>query len=106
MITPTQQYSVANPSPTFRRPVAKQLPTNRNPFPISWQSIAHQSPTGRRFLEIDVADQTPIDLQPKLIVQWLHWLQLLFSRKAVADRLQYMGDRGLIRLEIELRIYL
>ena len=25
-----------------------------------------------------------------LIAQWLHWLQLIFSRKAVADRLQYM----------------
>ena len=30
-----------------------------------------------------------------LIAQWLHWLQLFFSRKAVADRLQYMCDRGL-----------
>ena len=29
-----------------------------------------------------------------LIAQWLHWLQLFFSRKAVADRLQYMCDRG------------
>ena len=37
-----------------------------------------------------------MDLQPKnavLITQWLHWLQLFFSRKAVADRLQYMCDR-------------
>ena len=30
-----------------------------------------------------------------LVAQWLHWLQLFFSRKAVADRLQYMCDRGL-----------
>ena len=30
-----------------------------------------------------------------LIAQWLHWLQLFFSRKAVADRLQYMCDWGL-----------
>ena len=29
-----------------------------------------------------------------LIAQWLHWLQLFFSRKAVADRLQYMYDWG------------
>ena len=33
-----------------------------------------------------------------LIAQWLHWLQLFFSRKAataaVADRLQYMCDWG------------
>ena len=32
-----------------------------------------------------------------LIAQWLHWLQLFFSRKAVADRLQYMCDRGFNR---------
>ena len=34
-----------------------------------------------------------------LIAQWLHWLQLFFSRKAVADRLQYMCDRGLSNRE-------
>ena len=107
--------TVANSPPTCRRPVANQLPTNPNPFPISWQSIADLSPTGRRFLGIVVADQSRIALQPKnadflqsktnaqdtvanqfLIAQWLHWLQLFFSRKAVADRLQYMCDRGFI----------
>ena len=37
-------------APTHRRPVANQLPTNRNVFPISWQSIAHLSPTDRRLV--------------------------------------------------------
>ena len=49
------------------------------------------------FFGIVVADQSPIDLQPKNAVfdrTELHWLQLFFSRKAVADRLQYMCDRG------------
>ena len=32
-----------------------------------------------------------------LIAQWFHWLQLFFSRKAVADSLQYMCDRGFSR---------
>ena len=68
MITPTQQIVcsiVAKSSLTFRLPIVNQLPTNRNLFPISWQSIAHQSWTDRRFLGIVVADQSPIDLQPK-----------------------------------------
>ena len=29
-----------------------------------------------------------------LITQWLRWLELFFSHKAVADRLQYICDRG------------
>ena len=45
--------------------IDSQLPTNRNPFPISRQSIAHQSPTGRWILGIVVADKSLIDLQPK-----------------------------------------
>ena len=39
-----------------------------------------------------------MDLQPKNAVfdhTVVDWLQLFFSRKAVADRLQYMCDRGL-----------
>ena len=73
MNTPTEQIAcsivsrqlIADLSPTCRRPVANELPTSRNPFPISWQSIAHQSPTSRLLLGIIVADQSPIDLQPK-----------------------------------------
>ena len=55
--------SVANPSPTCRRPVANQLPT---PIAINFQSVGNQSPIGRRFfLWIVVADQSTFDLQPK-----------------------------------------
>ena len=39
-----------------------------------------------------------------LIAQWLHWLQLFFSRKAVADRLQYMCDRGFTQPFIETQL--
>ena len=85
-------------SPTHRRPVADQSPTSCRSIATHLRSIAHQSPTGRLFLGIVVADQSPIDLQPKGAVfdrtAWLHWLQLLFSRNVVADRLRYMCDRG------------
>ena len=43
-----------------------------------------------------------------LKIKGLHWLQLFFSRKAVADRLQYMCDRGFtqpfIRAQIKVNI--
>ena len=71
-------------------PPSYRLAINRPP-------VADRLTTGRRFLGIVVADQSPIDLQLKnavLIAQWLRWLQMFFSRKAVADRLQYMCDRG------------
>ena len=47
MIAPTQQivWSIVS-----RQLIADQLATNRNPFPISWQSIANQSPTGPRLV--------------------------------------------------------
>ena len=101
MITPTQQIVcsivsrqlIADLSPTSRQPVADL-------FPVSCQSIAHQSPTDRRFLGIVFTDQSPIDLQSKNTVFNRTVLKLVaavffFSRKAVADRLQYMCDRGL-----------
>ena len=31
-----------------------------------------------------------------LIARWLYWLQLIFGRKAVGDRLHFMCDRGFI----------
>ena len=107
MITPTMQIvwsivsrqPIADLSPTSRQPVADQSQPISNQLLINRPPVADRSPTGRRCLGIVVADQSPIDLQPKkmqfLIAQWLHWLQLFFSRKAVADRLQYMCDRGL-----------
>ena len=61
-------------------------------------SVADRSPTGRRFLGIVVADQSPIDLQPKNAVfdrTVVALVAAVFSRKEVADRLQYMCDRGL-----------
>ena len=106
MITPTHRIvwsivslqPIADLSPTSRQPVANQLPTNRNPFPISWQSIVDRSSTGRRLLGIVVADQSPIDLQPKNCSfdrTAVALVAAVFSRKAVADRLQNMCDRGL-----------
>ena len=61
-------------------------------------SVADRSPTGRRFLGIVVAEQSPIDLQPKNAVFDRTVVALVapvFSRKEVADRLQYMCDRVL-----------
>ena len=59
-------------SPTRRRPVADQSPTSCRPITTYFQSVGNQSPTSRRpiadwspILEIVVADQSPIDLQPK-----------------------------------------
>ena len=106
MITPTQQIVcsivsrqlIADLSPTSRQRVADQSQPISNQLAINRPPVDDRSPTGCRFLGIVVADQSPIDLQPKnavLIAQWLHWLQLFFSCKAVADRLQYMCDRGL-----------
>ena len=51
-------------SPT-RRPVADQSPTSCRPVATHFQSVGNQSPTSRRFLGTVVADQSPIDLQPK-----------------------------------------
>ena len=59
-------------SPTHRRPVADQSPTSCRPIATYSQSVGNQSPTSRRpiadwspILGIVVADQSPIDLQPK-----------------------------------------
>ena len=84
MITPIQQivWSIVS-----RRPIADLSPTSRQPIATHFQSVGNQSPTSRR----PVAHQSPNAI---LIAQRLHWLQLFFSRKAVADRLQYMCDRG------------
>ena len=57
-LSPTSRQPVADLLPTCHRPVANQLAINR---PL----VADRSPTGRRFLGIVVADQSPIDLQPK-----------------------------------------
>ena len=73
MITPTQQIVcsivsrqlIADLSPTSRQPVADQSQPISNQLAINRPPVADQSPTGRRFLEIVVADQSPIDLQRK-----------------------------------------
>ena len=106
MVTHTQQiaWSIVsrNPSSTCRRPVANQLPTNRNPFSFSWQSIAHQSPTGCRLVAFFFRDscRRPVaDWSATEKMQfWSHsgciGCIYFLSHKAVAGRLQYMRDRG------------
>ena len=98
MITPTQQIvwsvvshqPIADLSPTIRQPVADQSQPISNQLAINRPPVADWSPIVRV-----VADQSPIDLQLKNAVLIAHCLQLFFSRKAVADRLQYMCDQGL-----------
>ena len=68
---------------------------------INRPPVADQSSTGRRLLGIVVANQLPIDLQPKNCSfdrTEVALVAAVFSRKAVADRLQYMCDRGFIKL--------
>ena len=103
MITHTQQIVcsiisrqlIADLSPTSRQPVADHSQPISNQLAINRPPVADRSPTGRRFLGIVVADQSPIDLQPK---------NAFFDRTVVAlvaavflvDRLQHMCDRGLM----------
>ena len=105
MITPTHQIvwsigsrqPIADLSPTSRQPVADQSQPISNQLAINRPPVADRSPTDRRFLGIVVADQSPIDLQPKNCSFDRTVLALVatdFSRKAVADSLQYMCDRG------------
>ena len=83
MITPTQQIVcsivsrqlIADLSPTSRQPVDDQSQPISNQLAINRPPVADRSPTGRRFLGIVVANQSPIDLQPKNAV---------FDRKVVA----------------------
>ena len=73
MITPPQQIvwsivsrqPIADLSPTSRQPVADQSQPISNQLVINRPPVADRSPTGRRCLGIVVADQSPIDLQPK-----------------------------------------
>ena len=73
MITPTQQIVcsiisrqlIADLSPTSRQPAADQSQPISNHLAINPPPVAGRSPTGRRFLGIVVANQSPIDLQPK-----------------------------------------
>ena len=73
MITPTQQIVcsivsrqlIADLSPTSRQRVADQSQPISNQLAINRPPVADRSPTGRRFLGIVVADQSPIDLQLK-----------------------------------------
>ena len=106
MIAPTQQIVcsivsrqlIADLSSTSRQPVADQSQPISNQLAINRPPVADRSSTGRRLLGIVVADQSPINLQPKKCSFDLAPVALVaavFSRKAVADRLQYMCDRGL-----------
>ena len=73
MITPTQQIvwsivsrqPIAYLSPTSRQPVADQSQHIFNQLAFNRPPLADRSATGRRFLGIVVADQSPNDLQPK-----------------------------------------
>ena len=73
MITPTQQivcsivsrHLIADLSPTSHQRVADQSQPISNQLAINRPPVADRSPTGRRFLGIVVANQSPIDLQPK-----------------------------------------
>ena len=73
MITPPQQIVclivsrqlIADLLPTSCQPVADQSQPISNKLAFNRPPVAHLSPTGRRFLGIVVADQSPIDLQPK-----------------------------------------
>ena len=73
MITPIEQIvwsivsrqPIADLSPTSRQPVADQSQPISNQLAINRPPVADRSPTGCRFLGIAVADQSPIDLQPK-----------------------------------------
>ena len=106
MITPTQQIVcsivshqlIADLSSTSRQPVADQSQPISNQLTINRPPVADRSSTGRRLLGIVVADQSPIDLQPKKCSfdrALVALVAAVFSCKAVADRLQYMCDRGL-----------
>ena len=105
MITPIQQIiwsivsrqPIADLSPTSRQPVADQSQPISNQLAINRQPVADRPSTGRRLLGIIVADQSPIDLQPKKCIfdrTVVALVAAVFSRKVVADRLQYMCDRG------------
>ena len=73
MNTPTQQIVcsivshqlIADLSPTSRQPVAGQSQPISNQLVINRPPVVDRSPNGRRFLGIVIADQSPIDLQPK-----------------------------------------
>ena len=68
MITPTQQIVcsivsrqlIADLSPTSRQPVDDQSQPISNQLAINRSPVVDRSPTGRRFLGIVVADQSPI----------------------------------------------
>ena len=66
MITTTQKivWSIVG-----RQPIADLSPTSRKtscvPIANHLQTVGNQSPISRRFLGVVVADQSPIDLQPK-----------------------------------------
>ena len=73
MITPIQQIvwwivsrqPIPDLSSTSRQPVADQSQPIFNQLAINRPPVTERSPTGRRCLGIVVADQSPIDLQPK-----------------------------------------
>ena len=106
MITHTQQIVclivsrqlIAGLSSTSRQPVADQSQPISNQLAINRPPVADRSSTGRRLLGIVDADQSPIDLQPKKCSfdrTVVALVAAVLSHKAVADRLQYMCDRGL-----------
>ena len=104
---------ITHQPPTHRQPIVNQSPTNHRPSQINRQPVVTQSPTGRRLVANFhgqfwstsrqlVGDLSPTDCQlicewkmTVLVAQRLHWYQMFFGRKAVADRSQHMCDLGL-----------
>ena len=110
MIKPTQQIVwsivrrqlIVDLSSTSHQPVADQSQPISNQLAINRPPVANRSSTGRRLLGIVVADQSPIVLQPKKCSfdrTLVALVAAVFSRKAVADILQYMCDQGFRKLQ-------
>ena len=103
--SPTHRKSIGNQSPTCRRPIAAHLqsignqsPNSRRPVP-DWSPILKTvlAPTKRPPVPNWSASNRRLIYNQKvtvLIALWLLWLQLFFGRKAVANRLQCLCDRG------------
>ena len=100
MITPTQQIvwsivsrqPIADLSPTSRQPVADQSQPISNQLAINRPSVADRSPIFKDSCHRPVADWSATE-KMVAVVAVVALVAAVFSRKAVADRLQYMCDR-------------
>ena len=109
MITHTQQIvwsivsrqPIADLSQTSRQPVADQSQRISNQLVINRPPVADRSPIFRKSCRQPVADWSAISFDRTVVAL----VADVFSHKAVADKLQYMCDRGFKQL-IGLRIIL